>query len=127
MNVDYSKTWTCYKGKEKACGKCGSCVERLEAFEKAKEALDKLDAGKPFNRVAQYYSDDPSNKDLGGTLSTPVTGDGTYVYDFEQAALALEENGQNSDIIKTEFGYHIISADKVSNDVTEPQYKYTIL
>jgi preprotein translocase SecF subunit/protein-export membrane protein SecD len=98
-----------------------------EAFEKAKEALDKLDAGKPFNRVAQYYSDDPSNKDLGGTLSTPVTGDGTYVYDFEQAALALEENGQNSDIIKTEFGYHIISADKVSNDVTEPQYKYTIL
>jgi 7-cyano-7-deazaguanine synthase len=35
LNVDYSKTWTCYKGKEKACGKCGSCVERLEAFEKA--------------------------------------------------------------------------------------------
>jgi len=36
LNVDYSKTWTCYKGKEKACGKCGSCVERLEAFGKAK-------------------------------------------------------------------------------------------
>ena len=35
LNVDYSKTWTCYRGKEKACGKCGSCVERLEAFEKA--------------------------------------------------------------------------------------------
>ena len=34
LNVDYSKTWTCYKGKGKACGKCGSCVERLEAFEK---------------------------------------------------------------------------------------------
>lgn len=33
--VDYSKTWTCYKGKEKACGKCGACVERLEAFELA--------------------------------------------------------------------------------------------
>ena len=35
LNVDYSLTWTCYKGKEKACGKCGACVERLEAFEKA--------------------------------------------------------------------------------------------
>ncbi len=35
LNVDYSLTWTCYVGKEKACGKCGSCVERLEAFEKA--------------------------------------------------------------------------------------------
>jgi len=32
LNVDYSHTWTCYKGKEVACGKCGSCVERLEAF-----------------------------------------------------------------------------------------------
>ena len=36
LGVDYSLTWTCYKGMEKACGKCGSCVERLEAFEKAK-------------------------------------------------------------------------------------------
>ena len=35
LGVDYSLTWTCYKGKEDACGKCGSCVERLEAFEKA--------------------------------------------------------------------------------------------
>ena len=32
MNLDYSQTWTCYEGKEQACGKCGSCVERLEAF-----------------------------------------------------------------------------------------------
>ncbi len=32
FNVDYSLTWTCYKGEEKACGKCGSCTERLEAF-----------------------------------------------------------------------------------------------
>ena len=35
LEVDYSLTWTCYKGQEKACGKCGSCVERLEAFQKA--------------------------------------------------------------------------------------------
>ncbi len=32
--VDYGKTWTCYKGLEKACGKCGSCQERGEAFGK---------------------------------------------------------------------------------------------
>lgn len=32
LGVDYSKTWTCYKGEEVACGKCGTCVERLEAF-----------------------------------------------------------------------------------------------
>ncbi|WP_337881404.1 7-cyano-7-deazaguanine synthase QueC [Rheinheimera sp.] len=33
MGLDYSKTWTCYNGRAKACGKCGSCQERLEAFE----------------------------------------------------------------------------------------------
>lgn len=32
MGLDYSDTWTCYNGREKACGKCGACVERLEAF-----------------------------------------------------------------------------------------------
>tara|TARA_Y100001970_G_scaffold199256_1_gene242381 strand:+ start:859 stop:1515 length:657 start_codon:yes stop_codon:yes gene_type:complete len=32
LNLDYSKTWTCYEGKELACGECGSCMERLEAF-----------------------------------------------------------------------------------------------
>jgi 7-cyano-7-deazaguanine synthase len=32
MGLDYSKTWTCYNGRERACGKCGACQERLEAF-----------------------------------------------------------------------------------------------
>ena len=32
MGLDYGKTWTCYNGRDKACGKCGSCFERLEAF-----------------------------------------------------------------------------------------------
>ncbi|MFD2095591.1 7-cyano-7-deazaguanine synthase QueC [Corallincola platygyrae] len=41
MSLDYSKTWTCYNGREKACGKCGACVERLEAFEK-NNAVDPL-------------------------------------------------------------------------------------
>jgi 7-cyano-7-deazaguanine synthase len=35
LGVDYSLTWSCYKGNAKACGKCGSCTERLEAFKKA--------------------------------------------------------------------------------------------
>jgi len=32
LGVNYSLTWTCYKGQDKACGKCGSCSERIEAF-----------------------------------------------------------------------------------------------
>lgn len=34
LGVDYSLTWSCYKGGEKACGKCGTCTERIEAFKK---------------------------------------------------------------------------------------------
>ena len=32
LGVDYSETWSCYKGGEKHCGKCGTCVERKEAL-----------------------------------------------------------------------------------------------
>jgi 7-cyano-7-deazaguanine synthase len=32
LGLDYGKTWTCYNGRQQACGRCGSCVERLEAF-----------------------------------------------------------------------------------------------
>lgn len=33
--VDYSKTYSCYKGREKHCGKCGTCIERRQALAEA--------------------------------------------------------------------------------------------
>ena len=35
LGIDYSETWSCYKGGEHHCGKCGTCVERREAFAEA--------------------------------------------------------------------------------------------
>lgn len=35
LGIDYSKTYSCYKGGEKHCGKCGTCVERKEALRDA--------------------------------------------------------------------------------------------
>ncbi len=32
LGVDFSMTWSCYKGREIHCGTCGTCVERKEAF-----------------------------------------------------------------------------------------------
>ena len=32
LNIDYTQTWTCYKGQTVHCGTCGSCVERKEAL-----------------------------------------------------------------------------------------------
>ena len=35
LGIDYSKTWSCYKGGVHHCGKCGTCVERIEALRDA--------------------------------------------------------------------------------------------
>lgn len=32
LGIDFSETWSCYKGGEIHCGTCGTCVERREAF-----------------------------------------------------------------------------------------------
>jgi 7-cyano-7-deazaguanine synthase len=32
LGVDFSETWSCYKGGSTHCGRCGTCVERLEAI-----------------------------------------------------------------------------------------------
>jgi 7-cyano-7-deazaguanine synthase len=32
LGVDYTKTWSCYKGQDLHCARCGTCVERIEAF-----------------------------------------------------------------------------------------------
>ncbi len=42
LGIDYTETWSCYKGGDKHCGKCGTCVERKEALAGA-EIDDKTD------------------------------------------------------------------------------------
>ena len=35
LGIDYSQTWSCYKGGKIHCGKCGTCIERKEALAEA--------------------------------------------------------------------------------------------
>ena len=35
LGIDYSETWSCYKGGEHHCGTCGTCVERRQALAEA--------------------------------------------------------------------------------------------
>ena len=36
LEISFEKTWSCYNGKNKSCGKCESCLLRLKGFKDAK-------------------------------------------------------------------------------------------
>ena len=42
LGIPYRYTWSCYEGREKACGKCGTCIDRLAAF-RANHAKDPIE------------------------------------------------------------------------------------
>ncbi len=79
--------------------------DKKEAKHKlAEELLKRARAGEDFAKLAKDYSEDPGSKDKGGEYKFPR---GQMVPEFESAAFSLGTN-QVSDIVTTQFGYHII-------------------
>lgn len=76
----------------------------VKTEKEAKDLLDKLKSGGNFEELAKKNSVDSSSA-KGGDLGW--FGKGSMVPAFEKAALALKE-GQISDIVKSDFGFHII-------------------
>ncbi len=76
---------------------------------KAQDVLNQVKAGGNFADLAKKYSEDPGSKDKGGELPMiPTSGlDQAYA----KAAMALNP-GQTSDLVKSQFGYHIIQTIK---------------
>ncbi|TDL26209.1 FKBP-like protein [Rickenella mellea] len=78
---------------------------------KATEALQQIQDGEPFDKVALEYSEDKGSIKAGGSLGWISKG---YMMDrsFENAAFALEpstiESPILSSLVSTSFGYHII-------------------
>jgi foldase protein PrsA len=80
----------------------------VEDEKTAKEIKARLDKGEKFEDLAKEASKDPSGQN-GGDLGW--FGEGQMVPEFEKAAFALKE-GQVSEPVKSEFGYHIIKVTK---------------
>jgi peptidyl-prolyl cis-trans isomerase C len=106
-------------------------VESTDDQKKAKrkqieDLLKRARAGEDFAKLAKEFSDDPGSKEKGGEYTFPR---GQMVPEFEAAAFSLKTN-QVSDVVTTQFGYHIIKLnekipakkvdyDKVSSDIKD--------
>jgi peptidyl-prolyl cis-trans isomerase C len=99
---------------------------KLQAKAKAQEILKKVKKGDEFEQLAKDNSACPSGKEGGDLGDQPK---GTFVPEFEKAIDALKP-GQVSDVVETQFGYHIIklidrtdantiSLEQAKNQITE--------
>ena len=101
-------------------------AEITEIRQKAEDVLKQAKHGANFEDLAKKYSEDDATKPKGGDLDWIV--EGQTVPEFQQAAFSLPK-GAISDLVKTQYGFHIIkvidretartkSLDEVRNTIT---------
>jgi peptidyl-prolyl cis-trans isomerase C len=90
----------------------------VEREEEAKAALDRVKKGEDFAKVAAELSKDPGSGKEGGDLGWFEKG--RMVPEFGEAAFKLDKGGV-SDIVKTQFGFHIIKVED-KRDKKPPEF-----
>ncbi|CUS85754.1 Parvulin-like peptidyl-prolyl isomerase [Candidatus Kryptonium thompsonii] len=88
-------------------------------YQKAKSILDSIRAGGDFKYFAETYSDDKATAKDGGDLGWVRRG--MFVKEFEEAVFRLQE-GQISDVVRTQFGYHIIQLIERRGEQVHPRH-----
>jgi peptidyl-prolyl cis-trans isomerase D len=96
-------------------GKTDAEVEEIK--KRAEDVLAQAKKGAKFDELAKKYSEDPGSKDKGGDLSW--IRQGQTVPEFEKTAFSLAP-GQISDLVKTQYGFHIIKVLEKETAHTKP-------
>lgn len=94
-------------------------TEKNLAKQKALQILDSVKKGMDFSELAKKYSDDSLSGTKGGDLGFSKRG--VYVKEFEEAVFTLPV-GQISDLVETEYGYHIIKILERKGDQTRASH-----
>src|SRR5471030_3208107 len=84
---------------------------------KAEDVLKQARAGGDFAELAKKFSEDTDSAKNGGDLD--YFGRGRMVPEFDQAVFAMQP-GTISDLVKTQYGYHIIKLVDKKNATTRP-------
>ncbi|MFC1598877.1 protein translocase subunit SecD [Patescibacteria group bacterium] len=108
----------CYSGAER----CEQDISKNEAKAKIEQLKAQATADN-FIDLAKEHSSEPGAETSGGSLG--YFGKGQMVPEFEEAAFALE-NGQISDIVETQFGYHLIYKTDERKDESIQVYRILI-
>lgn len=90
-----------------------------ELINKLKKIKADIVAGESFESQARIYSEDPGTAPNGGLMKNIFKGQ--MVKPFEAAALNLQE-GEISDPIESEFGYHVIQLVKKSGKAYDARH-----
>ena len=89
-----------------------STLDTLESPDRIAAIKARLDAGEDFATVASEDSEDMDTGSRGGQIGRLSFTQQGMPEDFKKALFALENPGDYSDIIQTDYGYHIIKLDK---------------
>ncbi|MCX6166049.1 MAG: peptidylprolyl isomerase [Ignavibacteriae bacterium] len=94
-------------------------AEKRIAKEKAQIILDSLKQGADFSELAKRNSDDTQSAINGGDLG--YSKKGVFVKEFEEALYSINVGGI-SEIVETEYGYHIIKLNEKKGDLVKSQH-----
>ena len=86
-------------------------TDESAALAKIQEAANRLEAGEDFSALAKELSEDPGSSDSGGSLG--MMSKGSFDPVFEDALWALENPGDVSAPVRSEFGYHLIRLNEI--------------